>query len=230
QLFVQRCLMNLERNVAANAEVDAKWNEWKWMKNYRVWEANRKIFLYAENWIEPELRDDKSPFFAELEAELLQSDLTQQTAEDAFMHYVEKLDQVAHLEVVGVYHQTEQDSANNVVVDILHVFARVSGIPHIYYYRKQVDSAYWTAWERIDADIEGEHLIPVMWNGRLMLFWPIFTENAEPMNLAFNGGTLSGGEPRKYWELTLAWSERKQESWTTKRVSSTTHRIPFPLV
>ncbi len=46
------------------------------MKNYRVWEANRKIFLYAENWIEPELRDDKSPFFDELESALLQSDLT----------------------------------------------------------------------------------------------------------------------------------------------------------
>src|SRR6184192_1524674 len=30
--------------------------EWEWRKNYRVWDANRKIFLYPENWIEPELR------------------------------------------------------------------------------------------------------------------------------------------------------------------------------
>ena len=30
--------------------------EWDWQKRYRVWEANRKIFLYPENWIEPELR------------------------------------------------------------------------------------------------------------------------------------------------------------------------------
>jgi hypothetical protein len=30
--------------------------EWDWHKRYRVWEANRKIFLYPENWIEPELR------------------------------------------------------------------------------------------------------------------------------------------------------------------------------
>ena len=53
------------------------------MKNYRVWEANRKVFLYPENWIEPELRDDKSPFFKELESELLESDLTLETAEDS---------------------------------------------------------------------------------------------------------------------------------------------------
>jgi hypothetical protein len=30
--------------------------EWIWRKNYRVWDANRKIFLYPENWIEPEPR------------------------------------------------------------------------------------------------------------------------------------------------------------------------------
>lgn len=43
---------------------------WKWIKNYRIWEANRKVFLYPENWIEPELRDDKSPFFKEIETEI----------------------------------------------------------------------------------------------------------------------------------------------------------------
>jgi SpoVK/Ycf46/Vps4 family AAA+-type ATPase len=30
--------------------------EWNWRKNYRVWDVNRKIFLYPENWIEPDLR------------------------------------------------------------------------------------------------------------------------------------------------------------------------------
>jgi ATPase family associated with various cellular activities (AAA) len=28
---------------------------WKWRKNYRVRDSNRKIFLYPRNWIEPEL-------------------------------------------------------------------------------------------------------------------------------------------------------------------------------
>lgn len=30
--------------------------EGEWLKNYRVWDANRKIFVYPENWTEPELR------------------------------------------------------------------------------------------------------------------------------------------------------------------------------
>ena len=62
------------------------------MQNYRVWEANLKVFLYPENWIEPELRDDKSPFFRELESELLQGEVTTENAEIALGNYLEKLD------------------------------------------------------------------------------------------------------------------------------------------
>ncbi|HVQ41181.1 MAG TPA: ATP-binding protein [Vicinamibacterales bacterium] len=29
---------------------------WAWRKNYRVWEANRRVFLYPQSWVEPELR------------------------------------------------------------------------------------------------------------------------------------------------------------------------------
>ena len=43
------------------------------MSRFRVWEANRRVFLYPENYIEPELRDDKTEFFQELEDELLQN-------------------------------------------------------------------------------------------------------------------------------------------------------------
>src|SRR5260370_40725763 len=60
QLFIERCMMSLEPH-ATLSPTQAK--RWTWMKRYRVWEANRKVFLYPENWLEPELLDDKSPFF-----------------------------------------------------------------------------------------------------------------------------------------------------------------------
>ena len=82
QLFIERCLMNLEPRVSP-AAVNAK--QWEWMKRYRVWEANRKVFLFPENWLEPELRDDKSPFFKEIESELLQSDITEDSAATALL-------------------------------------------------------------------------------------------------------------------------------------------------
>src|SRR5262249_6862598 len=126
QLFIQRCLMNLESPAVLPAAIDAE--HWQWMKNYRVWEANRKVFLYPENWIEPELRDDrgplfnKTPFFKELETELLQNEVTMATAEQAFLNYLEKLDEVAQLEICGMCWQKKEDA--NDKTDILHVFGR----------------------------------------------------------------------------------------------------------
>jgi len=29
---------------------------WEWRRNYRVWEANRRVFVYPENWVEPDQR------------------------------------------------------------------------------------------------------------------------------------------------------------------------------
>lgn len=179
QLFVQRVLMNLEPGLALS---DEGAEQWAWMKNYRVWEANRKVFLYPENWIEPELRDDKTPFFKDLENELMQADITNDTAETALLHYLEKLHEVARLQICGQYMEANYSDYSG----ILHVFARTKDVPHHYYYRRGhmepgaelVD--WWTPWEPVDVDIEGDQLIPVVFNRRVYLFWPIYTSEEEP--------------------------------------------------
>jgi uncharacterized protein len=48
--------MRMEKAGQQRRQLWKRQAEWKWRKNYRVWDANRKIFLYPENWIEPELR------------------------------------------------------------------------------------------------------------------------------------------------------------------------------
>src|SRR5262249_41515330 len=101
QLFVERCFLNLEPRVSP-ASLNPK--QWEWMKRYRVWEANRKVYLFPENWLEPELRDDKSPFFKEIESELLQSDITEESAAAALRNYLSKLGQVAKLQPCGIFH------------------------------------------------------------------------------------------------------------------------------
>jgi hypothetical protein len=44
---------------------------WPWLKNYQVWDANRKEYGYPENWIQPEMNSEISSFFKELEKELI---------------------------------------------------------------------------------------------------------------------------------------------------------------
>lgn len=167
QLFIQRCFLNLESEVRPSA---GSAEEWKWMKRYRVWEANRKIFLFPENWLEPEFRDDKTHLFQELESKLLQGDVSNDLVEDAFFSYIQQLDELARLDIVALY--TESDSVG---APVSHVFGRTYSQPRQYFYRRYSDAA-WTPWEPVRAKIEGDHLAPVIWRDRLYLFWVTFME------------------------------------------------------
>ncbi len=228
QLFVQRCMMGLEPEIVVKADGDdgdSAWRWWKWMRKYRVWEANRKIFLYPENWIEPELRRDKSSFFRDLENELLQNEVNQYTVETAFLNYLEKLDGVAQLEIAGFYHEDDADRT------IIHVFGRTKGAePHIYHYR-QYDYRRWTPWEKVDLDIAGDYLIPTVVNKRLFLFWPVFTEVPDEANnktvpvppAKFEGSTQDMPKTMKKLKLQMTVSEFRNGKWTPKKVSKDAH-------
>jgi len=220
QQFVQRCLLNLEADVAADDATDVGWRDWKWMRSHPVFEANVKVFMHPENWIEPELRDDKSPFFSEAESELLQNDVTADVAEDIFMTYLERLDSVARLEIAGMYLEAAADGQP----EVLHVFGRTYGsTTPSYYYRQRVNGR-WTAWETVDLDISERQILPIVWNRRLYLFWPVFTERGETPAPS-SAPNLT--PPVRYFDLQLAWSEHKRGAWQPKRVTRDTVRLPI---
>jgi Neuraminidase-like domain len=165
QTFAQRILLNLEPFAFTREDAEAM----AWRKRYRLWEAAREVFLFPENWLFPEVRDNKSVFFQELEDGVMQDDVTLDTAERLYSEYLCKLDQVSRLEMMGMY-QDERDDGTST----LHVFGRTTDVPHLYFYRRWEDQARWTPWERVDLDIQSDHLIPIVYNGRLYVFWPDF--------------------------------------------------------
>ncbi|MFF5475900.1 neuraminidase-like domain-containing protein [Streptomyces sp. NPDC012935] len=219
QLFVQRVLLGLEPDIVASTVMDPKWKQWQWMRRYRVWEANRKVFLYPENWIEPELRDEKSPFFVDLENDLQQNDVTAETAEQAYRGYLEKLDRVANLEIRAMYEERMGEES------VLHVMGRTrSSKRPEYFYRTRVNKARWTPWQPVGLEIESDHLTLGMHNRRLYMFWPHFLEKATvPASMPTPGAndSLNLPTPEKYWDIRLYWSELKQEKWTPKILSDT---------
>lgn len=219
QLFVQRCFMGLEPGVVVQPDGgDGAWRWWAWMRKYRVWEANHKVFLWPENWIEPELKKDRSPFFKELETELQQNEINQYTVEAAFANYLEKLDGVAQLEIAGFYQEDDGDDA------IIHVFGRTGGAePHLYYYRRY-DYRQWTPWEKVELDIQGDYLIPAVIANRLFLFWPVLTEVPdESSNSTVTTPAAESSAPLqkvvKRVRLEIALSDYRQGKWTPKRIS-----------
>ena len=66
---------------------------------------------------------------------------------------------------------------------MLHVFGHTFATPRTFYYRQLVtvnpNYRYWTAWEKVPLDIEADEVLPVIWNRRLYLFWPVITEKAD---------------------------------------------------
>ena len=105
------------------------------MKRYRVWEANRKVFLWPENWLEPELRDDQSPFFKETMSELLQSDITEDTRRDRAAQL--PLEAGRGRQAGAVRHPLRRGRHRQRPDDVVHVVARTAGANRKYYYRRR---------------------------------------------------------------------------------------------
>jgi len=228
QLFVERCLMNLEPRVAPST-IDAA--EWSWMKRYRVWEANRKVFLWPENWLEPELRDDASPFFKETMSELLQSDITEDAAAVALGNYLTKLEEVAKLEPCGIHYEEEND--------IAHVVARTPGAHRKYCYRRR-EGASWTPWEQIKLDIEDRPVVQTIWEGRRFLLWLRIlktTPLAAPSNLptgsltSVTGANVAAqvGTMRIQVQAVLCWSEYHNGKWQPTKTSDVNQPLELGL-
>jgi len=226
QLFVARCLLNLEPEVSP-AAIDT--DRWEAMKRYRVWEANRRVFLFPENWLDPELRDDKSRFFRDVETELLQTDITDQAAATALGHYLEKLDEVANLEIAGL-HVAERDAAGTGVPDPeVHVVGRTFGAKRSYFHRT-LDGT-WRPWEPVNVDIQDDPVLPVIWKGRFLLFWLKVSKQPDASQPGPFAGSASG---RRLFDLgvqdlafraaatltvSLFWSEYYNGRWQSPRTS-----------
>ncbi|WP_437943248.1 neuraminidase-like domain-containing protein [Sorangium sp. So ce281] len=226
QLFVQRVFLGLEDNASLIQLEQAK-DQWAWMQNYRVWEANRKVFLYPENWIEPELRDDKTEFFTELENELVEGDITHERGLTALHNYLEKMSEVSNLEVVGTYAEEVFSSGVN---HVLHVVGRTRFQSRSFYYRtfqaKQFHNGVWTPWKKINLDINADVVAPVVFNGRLHLFWPLVQNKQKPTPLPANKNHVDGDNAGAVHadfqaEIRLMWSEyvASENKWLKPKLS-----------
>jgi hypothetical protein len=183
------------------------------------------VLLYPENWLEPELRDDKSPLFVAFERAILQDEIKRENVEAALVDYVQGLDEIARLDVRATCFEPDvargrdgRRLGDSGTGGTYHVFARTFGAPQTFYHRR-LEAGLWSAWEKIEADIDGEHLVPVLFHDRLHLFWATFREVSKKppkQSREAKGPILELG---KDWEIHLAYAVYDRGRWSRKRVS-----------
>ena len=231
QTFVQRCFLDLEKEFVRvprnDPDIVNSWTQWRWLKSVRLRRASLEIFYHGENWIDPRLRDDKTPFFEQLEQDLMQKEMTPDNVETAFRGYVEKLDEVANLEIVSLFHDFFGDSER------LHVVGRTRSRPHVHYYRSyDLDYGIWSPWEKIEMEIESDNVTVVVYNRQLHLMW--LEVERKPQKVKKNppvGDTSKSSDradPPDMLEITLVWSVRAKTGWDRAGSRARSLSIPGP--
>ncbi|KAF5679378.1 toxin subunit [Fusarium heterosporum] len=243
QLYIRRCILGLEKSdqVASNT---INMDRWKWMQGYRLWEANRKVFLYPENWLDASLRDDKTEVFKALESSILQNDLDSDKVVDLIKSYVYGVDGIADLDVQAYLWKKVEDWTGT-----FHFFARTRTAPYIYYYRPleiiptpsgRSIKIYWQPWTKIDVEVpvhevdadgkplqeSGSYLIPALYGDRIFIFFPQIALKTEPNAAATDKPIKDVGNEKtgsmkavKYWQVQMGWTEYRNGRWTPKQVS-----------
>ncbi|MEM9760215.1 MAG: neuraminidase-like domain-containing protein, partial [Pseudomonadota bacterium] len=199
QTYVHRILLNLEqdrRDPDASNHVHVSPSripagEWEWRKNYRVWEANRKVFLWPENYMLPELRDNKTPLFEELEKNLLQQEVNEQTVLDAYAAYLRGFEEVAALRIAGAFHEHVWSEGR----DVMHIFGCTADDPPAYYYWNIENLTFsklrddrrvvYSARRKIDVAIPVRDVSPTLYRNRLHIFW--VEKSTAPWNRVVDG-------------------------------------------
>ncbi len=238
QLYIYRCVMNLEQDqldpsdpehIEVKLSADAA-EEWEWRQNYRVWQANREVFLFPESYILPELRDDKTPLFEDLESALLQQPITEQNVLDAYSTYMSGFDQLSKLQIAGSYHDIDKESGT----DVLHLFGVTPEDPPTFFYRTIENASHgetdadkgvtYTPWEPVSLQIHCREVSPVVYLGRLFVFWTQIT--TAPVNLVINSNSIFDGYKHS-WKVKYS-SLRLDSTWTPPQQLAMTDTSVFP--
>ena len=216
QIFVERCLMNLETTiwnsaapgVVVDLSQDDTWNQWEWRKRYRIWEANREVFLYPENWLIESERPNRTETYRKFEQEVRQGQSTPDYLETVVLNYIDRLDGLSHLVVTG----TCQDPATGAI----HVVARTVADPATFYWRSYTGNA-WSGWTQIPLDIKAHQAIPAVYRGRVCVFWIEIKQANEPGQSNPPAEAQSKAQSQnvnRYVSIGVNFSVYRNGSWT----------------
>jgi hypothetical protein len=217
QLYMQRCRLGLEPGVRTD-EIPEVW--WLWISAYRVWEVNRKIFLYPENYIDPFLRRSATEQFQDLLNNLLQSQPTDESVAKALVGYFDSFESLAGLVNVGGYKFDQRELEGDQIDEESYLVGRTNTTPYAYYMRQftrsrlpdihnKMHEVYtWGPWESLGLTIDSDFATPVVAFDRPFLFWNEIKPTKSSAVSTEDGGVTVKSETKSVWQMTMKYSFR----------------------
>lgn len=183
QHYTQRCNMGLEDNgEGGKVRVPLSHKEWSWRSHYRIWEANRNVFFHPENNLDPDLRIHKTPEFTELQAQLLENEITPASVAEAYNDYFDKVENLARLKIVSSYMASVAVPEEDRVEKTLYLIGRSHTTNPVFFHREAIIAdgeqdgdapqiLRWSPWQQVDLSINAPTVNAIHIFGKLFLFW-----------------------------------------------------------
>lgn len=190
QLYVNRCLNSLEPGIINN--IPEAW--WQWMSTYRLWQANREVYLYPENYADPSLRRLQTGAYKTLISEVSKGQITDANVKQAIIGYLNETSGAASLELVdGYVDYTTPGISDGNTVRLIYLVGRSRTEPYNFYTRcivavtsnpaitqgstpAEATEITFGPWEAVNIQTSSEYLSIIPAFGRLFLFWMDQTE------------------------------------------------------
>ncbi|WP_085475829.1 neuraminidase-like domain-containing protein [Rathayibacter oskolensis] len=174
--------------------------EWARIGRFRIDSAAVSAFLHPDAFMLPGLRVGKTPLFEQLEAEILQGEVTEERMTDALLRYLRGLSELAHLRIVGAHKDPD---------GVYWLVGRTTDDPPVHHLRSW-DGTTWSPWRRLDLPIDAPAVSLATSAGRLHVFWTdaTITKNS----------TISGGSQHEAFstvDVALVFASRTADGgWT----------------
>lgn len=227
QLYINRALNRIEPNAVAGVSTRQFFIDWEMNSRYSTWGGVSRLAYYPENYVDPLQRLGQTNMMDELLQNINQSQLNEDTVEDAFKTYLARFETVANLKVISGYHDNVNSDAGKT-----WFIGRGQEVGGEYYWRnadmsrlnegKLVANA-WSEWVKIDAPINAWNDIvrPVIFRDRLYVSW------VEREEIATNDTNGTNNPVISYrYTLKLAFL-RHDDNWSSPWSYDVTDKITF---
>ncbi|HLC41490.1 MAG TPA: neuraminidase-like domain-containing protein [Methylomirabilota bacterium] len=119
---------------------------------------------------------------------------------------------------------------------LLHIVARTNGHPQVHYHRtwdgENGGMGHFTSWKKIDLNIDGEWVFPIVRDGRLTLYWIRHEKDMESLKdtvglTSAQPFPLQPHFPMFQDQYRLSWSTLYRGKWTPKKTAEKLITRPF---